>query len=220
MSTAIDDILGGTTSPPVEDTPYAQRKRIMIAATAGKGTFVEAGELKRPVTKNFLAMVFDMDPATITKRLLTCPEIGREGGNRPLYDFKQAVAYLIEPKMDLNQYIKSIDPNKLPNHINKIFWEAQRGRLKYKLEASEAWNSADVIDVFGEVFMTIKDRMQLWTETLQERGGINDATMKRLQQMVDALQEDLHEKLVDIPNKRQTPAVVAELDDLLDADAT
>lgn len=209
MSTDFDALLGGAAPKPIPDSTSSQKLAAIRNARAGK-TFVEAGEFKRPVTKNFIAQVFDMDPATVTKRLLACPTLTSPGDTRPLYDFKQAVAYLVEPKMDIEAYIKNLDPNRMPNHINKVFWEAARVRLKFMIEAGDAWLTGEVLDVFGLVFMTIKDRMQLWTETLRERGGLSDETLARMTQMIDALQEDLHQQLVDIPKQRQTKSLVAE----------
>lgn len=210
LSDELDSLIGNSVSsePKLPDSSAAAKLAALRNARTGR-SFVEAGELKKPVTKNFLAQVFDMDPATITKRLLNCPPLTSTADNRPLYDFKQAVAYLVEPKMDVEQYIKNLDPARMPNHINKVFWEAARIKLKYMVEAGDAWLTSDVLDVFGRVFMAIKDRTQLWTETLRETGTLTDANLARVQQMVDALQEDLHRDLLEIPKERQTTAIVA-----------
>lgn len=175
-----------------------------VRMAGGGRAFIDAGVLRQPVSKGFLATVFQMDPATVTKRLLTCPPLGRAGGQREMYDFREAVAYLIPPKMDLGEYIESLDPNDMPNHINKVYWEARRIRLKFMLEAGDAWATDDVLDVLSAVNMKIKDRTQLWTETLREVGGLNDDQYRRLTEMVDALLGDLHADLVDIPKQRQT----------------
>lgn len=206
----IDNLLGDSTPAPQSQPDSSASVKLAALRNARTGrSFVEAGELKKPVTKNFLALVFDMDPATITKRLLNCPPLTSSADTRPLYDFKQAVSYLVEPKMDVEQYIKNLDPARMPNHINKVFWEAARIKLKYMIEAGDAWLTTDVLDVFGRIFMTIKDRTQLWTETLRETGTLSDTNLEKVQQMVDALQEDLHRDLLEIPKQRQTKALVS-----------
>ena len=86
------------------------------AAQAGR-TWKDAAEFKKPVTQNFLALVFDMDPATVKKRLLRCPTLGNEGGGRPIYEFKVAVGYLIKPTMNMAEYIKTLNPADMPNVI-------------------------------------------------------------------------------------------------------
>lgn len=200
----INDLLGDP--DPVEarlpDSSPRERTMALRNAFAGR-TFVEAGELMRPVTRNFLAEVFQMDSMTVRKRLLKCPKIGEHGG-RDLYDFREAVAYLVAPKMDVEQYIRSLDAAKLPNHINKMFWEALSQRLKYMIAAGEAWATEDVLSLLGQVSMTIKDRLQLWNEAMRERAKLSDDQMAMLTRMIDELQADLHKDLVTIPAKRST----------------
>jgi hypothetical protein len=198
------------------ETPQDEIDAILKQVAGGKGSFVDAGDLKRPVTRNFLAQVFDMDPATVKKRLLKVKPLGTVGAgvqHRELYDFKEAVGYLVEPKIDLDAYIKSLDPAKLPNHINKFFWEAQRTKLKFMLEARHAWLTEDVLEVFGTVFMLIKDRVQLWPETAQESLRLVDEQVARLKQLADDLQKDLHEQLVALPAQRQTLSYAATFDE-------
>jgi len=179
-------------------------------AAAGAGTAPDWADFLQPVTINWLAKVFRMDPQTVKKRLVKCPALGNAGNGRPIYDFVQAAGFLVPPKMDMDEYIKSLDPAKLPNHINKAFWEAKRIRLKYLLEAKEAWHSADVHEVFGDVFLTLKNVIQLWPDTVKENTNCDDDQYFRLREMSDALQTTLYEKLIKLPQERQTLSIAAE----------
>jgi len=222
----IDTIIGhGSQLAPAADTGGLPRRTdtsedeinaILKQVAGGKGSFVDGGELKRPVTQNFLALVFDMDPATVKKRLLTVKPVGFVGSGvqtRKLYDFKEACSYLVEPKIDLDAYIKSLDPAKLPNHINKMFWEAQRIRLKFMLEAGQAWRTEDVLARLGDACMLIKDRVQLWAETMREVCKLDDEQYARFVQMQNDLQNDLHALLVSAPERSTTRSIAAEYDE-------
>lgn len=213
----IEDMLGGPSDGPVdtasdgapntnlpESTPR-ERASALRGAIAGR-CFVEAKTLMLPVTRQFLGEVFQMDPKTVRTRLLKC-RVLHSSGNREVYDFREAVAYLVPPKMDIEQYMRSLDAAKLPNHINKMFWEALSQRLKYMIAAGDAWATEDVLEVFGEVFITIKDRLQLWTETMRERGRLTDDQMALLGTMIEDLQSDLHASLVEIPSRRRSVPV-------------
>jgi hypothetical protein len=209
MTDPIDDMIGGA------DTPQDEIDEICKQIASGRGSFVDAGDTKRPVTQNFLALAFDMDSATVKKRLLRVKPVGYGGTTkqpRALYDFKEACSYLVEPKIDLDAYIRSIDPNKLPNHINKMYWEARRTRLRFELDAGQAWRSEDVLEVFGTVFMLIKDRVQLWSETMREAVKLSDEQFARFTQMTDDLQNSLHSELVAIPESRSTPSMAAAVE--------
>lgn len=203
-------------TPQREDTDQEDVDLVLKQVAGGKGCFVDAGDLKRPVTQNFLAQVFDMDPATVKKRLLKVKplaEIGSGVQTRKLYDFKEAVGYLVEPKIDLDAYIKSLDPAKLPNHINKFFWEAQRTKLKFMLEARQAWLTEDVLEVFGTVFMLVKDAVQLWPETARENLRLPDEQVAKLKELADDLQSNLHEQLQSMPAQRQTPSYAVKFEE-------
>jgi hypothetical protein len=223
----IDDLIGHGSQlprpPKRADSSQDDIDAVVKAIAGGRGSFVDAGDLKRPVTINFLAVVFDMDAATVKRRLTRVRPVAVGGTGlqpRNLYDFKEAVSYLVPPKIDLDAYIRSIDPSKLPNHLNKAYWEAQTLKLKYKLAAKEAWHSTDVLEVFGIVFMLIKDRVQLWAENMREVVKLDDGQFAKFSQMTDDLQLDLHEQLLKIPESRSTGSMAAAVDDVAVVDVS
>lgn len=224
MSNDFDDLLGGKP----ESDPRAERRaraatrsaehenlraRDEAIKNAGRGvTFMDSNELLKPVGQNFLATVFGMDPMTVKKRLARCKPLGMAGGQRPVYDFKEACSFLLKPRMTPDEFIKTLNHAHLPNEVNKAFWEARRIKLKYEIEAGDAWATNDVLEVFGDVFLTIKDRMQLWVETMREHAKLSDDQLARLTQMVDALQSDMHDSLLAKPAERKTRSKLFEQD--------
>lgn len=236
MTIDIDNLLGGPAAPPsrrrarapkpaapppeitdetidlsdVEDSTILLKQRVIHQASIGRA-FIEVNELRRPVSVSFLANAFAMSPDTVKKRLRDCPAIGNGGGNRPVYDFRTACGYLIPPKMRIEEYIRSIDPNELPNYLNKVFWEAQRIKIKAMLEAGDAWPTEDVLDVFGRAFMDIKSRTQLWMSALREDPGMTTAQGVRLSELVDKLLNSLYEKLVKAPTEKRTRSMAASI---------
>lgn len=223
MTADIDDLLGGAPvrselEPlPVDlpDTGARQRQNILKAASAGNGTFVQASQLMQPVTRAFLTEVTRLDENVVRRRLTHCPRLGKNG-QRDLYDFMTAVAYLVDPKVDIEQYIKTVNPKNLPTQLNKDYWDARSRRLKYLLAAGEAWHTEDVVEVFGTVFMTIKDRLQLITETMRDRAKLTDEQAKRFSEMIDGLQDDLYTAMVTMPKDRQTSPVAMDDIDAVD----
>lgn len=202
-------MIGG--APKLPDSDQLHRSKTLRMVAGGKGTFVDAGELKRPVTINFLAQVFDMDPATVKKRLLRLPPLATEGTEKApkyLYDFKAAVSYLLPPKMNIADYIKSLDPNKLPNHINKVFWEAQRTRLRFFVETGQAWATEDVFEGLGRFVMLTKDRALLVPEHLRETGAA-DEICEQVRELLEKFLADLHKELAELQTKRQTMHIFA-----------
>lgn len=230
MSLGIEDLLGAGPAPaPARDEAREERrikaaqalaKETAIRAAGRGGTFVEMGVLKRPVSQNFLAEVFDMDPATVRKRLTRCPRLGMAGGNRPVYDFKTACSFILPPRMTAEEFIKTLHHAKLPPEVNKTFWQGLRERLRYMRDAGELWHTADLLKVFGQVNMMFKDRIDMWVEDIRDLKGISDDHVKKIEEMAHALKSDLYEDLVAAPARGETVSIRDKEDPLAPSENT
>jgi len=218
--TDFDDMLGGDT-PVVPLAPRrgrptnaeraeraerlmaTERAKAEIRAASAGHTKVSEEQFLLPVTMNFLARVLHMDPMTVGKRLRGVKPAGEGSAGRKVYYFHEALPYLLKPKMDIAQYIRTLNPADLPNSINKVYWEAERIKNKVLIETGEAWNDQDVLAVLGRVFMMFKERIPLVTEGMRDE-GLTDKQFSKLTEYMDQLQRDLHESLMDMPKERRT----------------
>ena len=216
-----DEMLGGEPAPPPRNRggrPTREEAAAKLlaaqislkAATSGRA-FEDVGGVqafRRPVTLNFLATVFNHDIQTVTKRLIDCPFT--TVGNRKLYEFVDAVSYIIKPRMTPEQFVKTLNKADLPPEINLAFWNAQRAKLKFKLEAQDAWETAEVLEVFGDAFMAISDTLRTVPEEMRERAGLTDAQTKILEEAIDELRGTLSQKLVAMPAQKRTGSILEQ----------
>jgi len=186
----IDDLLG---TPPAPE-------RIL------KAEAVMAG-----VTVSWLSQVFRMDPKTVRKRLVKVAPLRILRGDSPIYDIRDAAENLIVPKMDVAAVLRTMRVNDLPQHLQEPYWSALLKKQKYEENSGDLWRTEKVLDLLGDVFITIRDRMQLWAETLAENTEMTEEQQERLRQLVDSLQAEIHSRLVDMPKRRQTYSVVSEI---------
>jgi hypothetical protein len=180
----------------------------------------DASEFQRPVSITFLARVLGTETRRIEKKLRHCPVIGRrEGRGRPgmLYDFKTALSFLLEPKMDMATWIRSQNPASLPVHINKAFWEAEKSRLAVMERAGQLWHNEDVLDVLGRTALTIKETTQLWVEGMPGKATLTTEQYQYLQRSVTELLDDIHQRLVEMPREARTMSVVNSIQESLAA---
>lgn len=212
MTEELSSLLGPTVDVRAERLAERQQREIVKNAALGRGQY-KAKQFLLPVSQNFLVEVWGMDPETVKKRLLKCPVVGTHA-NRDVYDFKTACEYLLKPRMDIETFLKTLNPADMPNAVNKTFWEALRGKLKFQIEAGEAWATEDVLDVFGRVFMTIKERTKLWVENVRETAALGDEGNQKFTEMVDDYLTNLHSELIEIPKARQTRSKAAEIEGL------
>lgn len=218
MSDPLADVLGLDDAPRrrgpgrptrAEAAARALEQQISLKAAASGRALEDVGgvqALRRPVTINTLATVFGHDVQTITRRLIDCPFIPQ--GNRKLYEFKEACSYIVKPKMTVEQFIATLNKANLPPEINLAFWNANRARLKYMLEAQEAWETGDVLEVFGDAFMAISDTLRTVPEEMRDRARLTDEQTKLLEEGLDELRATLRQKLVEMPAQKQTGSIL------------
>lgn len=161
------------------------------------------------VSISWLMQAFRMDRYTVRKKMAECQPIKFGRGNTPIYDFVQASAYLVKPKVDLKDFLKTIKPEEMPNDLQKEYWDALLKRQKYEVQAGQLWRTADVLETFGEVFKRIKTSMQLWVDDIEQKEGLTATQRKILIAMVDNLQESIHRQLLDMAETRSTPSSAA-----------
>ena len=181
------------------------------------GRVPDPSEFHRPVRVTFLATIFQTEPRRLHRKLSKCPVIGWEnhkGQRVPVYDFKQAVQYIVDPKVDIATWIKSQTPATLPVHINKAFWEAENSKLRWMERARHYWHDEDVLDVLGRTALAIKESAQLWVENLPGKASMTTAQFEAMQANVTELLDDIHERLVAVPAARRTESVARSMDDL------
>lgn len=181
----------------------------------------DVSELMRPVGVTYLATLFGKEPRRLHKSLEKCRpvayhNVSRTGAPQPLYDFKEALAYLIEPKLDVRAWLKAQNPAHLPVHINKAFWEAERARLGVMEKAGQLWHDEDVLDVLGRTALMIKETTQLWVEQLPGKADLTDEQYQSIQNNVAELLDEIHQRLVEAPKQRATESAAKTIENSLE----
>lgn len=148
-------------------------------------------DLRRGVTFTWLCQAFMLTRPQAEKRLRGCP-IERAGKNgMKVYDFKTACGYLATPKVNVREYIESLDPKELPENLRGEYWGARIKEQKARLNAKNLWLTPDVQGAFAEVFKTVSETIKLWTDTIDENVGLTSEQVE----IIDALSRDLRANL-------------------------
>ena len=193
MSRDVDDLLGRDTET---EEPWSP------------GDWAQVGQ--NGVGVDWLSGAFRMDRRKVRAKLATCKPIGERKtptGVRPVYDLREAASYLSPNRDNIADALRSMKSSDLPSQLQKDVWDARLKELKWRELAGELWRTEDVLAVFGEVFMSMKGQMQLWVDQLAETTTLDDDQRRRLTEMVDALQADIHLRLVEQPKQKATRSV-------------
>ena len=176
----------------------------------------DADDVDTGVSVFWLAKHFGLEVSTVRKKMAGCRAVKRKTSGH-LYLLKDAAPYLVTPKMDPEQLIRSMKSQDLPPHLQNQFWQAAVTRLRWEKEAGELWLTEDVLDAFGDIFKLVKSSSQLWPDTLTEMVGLSDAQRESLVRQIDVLLNEIHAAIKNNVLGKATPSAYARLTELLEA---
>lgn len=235
------DILGIGSTPPKQPETMAQiqatdrlrrplvKPKVTVAQIdadptlppVGKNGTPHASMFLKPVGVTFLAAVVGKQPKQIEKRLAKCPvaEWRPHGGkDQPMYKFLEAMAYLIPPKGNIEDWFAQQNAASLPPYVNKMWWDSANQRNRVMMASGDLWHTEDVMVLAGRVAMTIRESVKMWIEELPDKDLLTDAQHTALQKYKDKLLSDLQTMLVTMP--RQTLSMSAHIQAELNANTS
>lgn len=183
-----------------------------------------ADPLNRGVSVSWLAHVFDMDQATVKRKLGNCPvKTAKRRGTKQmtvLYDLKVAAAFLVTPAYSTAEYMRAVRRGDLPPALQQTVWDALLKRQKWEENAGQLWRTEKIREVLGSTFQTIKFTMQLWIDTLERQVEVSDEQRSIIINLVDGLQAELYDALVEQMNDNATGPQLDEMDELVGESGT
>ena len=211
MSDDIDDLIDGGS----DIDEVAARRRVVLhtlrsvkeSSDAKSGISIDLADVHAGVTVAWLASVFGMGFNTVKARLGGCQPM-KKSKSSVLYDLRHAAAYLVDPMIDVDKFVKNLRPEDLPPKLTKDYWEALLKRRKYELLAGDLWATGDVLEVFGYVFKHIKESTQLWINTIERNTELTVKQRETLVTLADQLLSEVHAKLVTAPDENRTASIL------------
>jgi hypothetical protein len=143
-------------------------------------------------------------PRQIEKRLARCPikEYKDWRGTKvPMYDFMTAMAYLVQPKGDIEDWMSQNNAASLPPHLNKMFWDSAHQRSRVLIDSGDLWHTEDVMLVLGRVAMLIEQETTLWVEDLPGKDYLSTDQFNKIVDLARELVITVQEKLVKLPGE-------------------
>lgn len=219
----MEDLLGPEPEPEPEPKSKPGRKpgRKKSSRGAEEGSSRALGRvshevvqaLHRPVSVTFLSQAMNIDRKTVVKRLTGLKPVAHHRGDVPLYDFREAMKFLVQGKVDVASYVRKMGVADLPTALQKDVWDARLKEQKWRQNAGELWPTEAVLGVLGETFSRLKTTTQLWIDQIAETHSLPAEVRSELLVRVDALQTDLHRTLVEMPKEKATENQTAEIGD-------
>lgn len=197
----IEDLIGGSAEPEADGAMAGQK--------------LDLSDVFAGVSVTWLAHAFQMDRVTCKKKLAHCPPLRKERG-APVYSLRQAAGYLVPPKVDIAEYIKTVNPKDLPPLLQDSYWSAMIKRQTWEERAGKLWPSTAVITILGKLASDLKTAITLWADNIEAITGLTDEQMRLLTEESDTVLKIIHQVLVTAPERSLTPSSLSEQEEAPD----
>ena len=215
----LDDLLG---VPDPDQTVTSPRRAARLAraqaALAGETAFdpMTLEHSFKGWSATQFSKVLRMDLAEVKRRLAgVTPMSGAK--NAAKYDIKTAMPHLVNPVVNVEDYIKNMDPKHLPTQMTEAFWRGEEKRLKTLELAGQLWATDKVLAGYAIIFKNLRDQMNLWLDTIDESDQMTDIQRRTAAQLITALQEEIMKDLRKYASENTTRSELSFLEDRLNA---
>lgn len=212
------DLLGSTKPEPAPVSPRRARMQRRAASPPAADNFdpMTLEHAMKGWSATQFSKVLGMDLSEVKRRLAdVVPMSGAK--NSAKYNIKIAMPHLVNPIMDVEEYIQNMDPKDMPTQMTEAFWRGEEKRLKTMTLASQLWPTATVIEGYASIFKIIRDQINLWLDTVDESEQMTDKQRKTLAQLIASLNKLIVEDLEEFAEKHTTRSQLQFLQERLDA---
>lgn len=165
------------------------------------------------VPMRWFTLVMNIDLKYVKKAVEGIKPVAVRNSGVKLYSIREVMPRLIKPSVPMEEYLKNLDPEDLPEKLRETYWNVQKKSQHVRQVAGELWKTTDVIEVIGEVFKHIKNTIMMWTDTIEEQTDLTDEQRKIIVKLGNDLQQDIHNTVIRRAKKTSTGSQLKEIDD-------
>lgn len=205
-----DDLLGGDIYIP----PKKRQARVNKHPKLDESTFTDAdaSDVASGVSVPWLATVFRISRPKLQDIIHGLRPIRINNRGVKFYDIADAAAYIVKPKMSVDDFIRTIKKNDMPEQLKESFWNSKLKEQKFRRLAGDLWTKESILTVIGELLQTIKNTTLLWADTVEEECGVTDDQRQLLLDLREQLLLDIVNKVKDQMSQTKTASQLSELE--------
>lgn len=152
------------------------------------------------VTLSQIARLFKRDTREVSSKINAKLKPTGERMGFPIYSLAEAASLVALPSEDqVMNAIKNMPANRLPVRLQKEFWDANRSRQKFEQDAGDLWTTDDVVEVFMEVFKTIRTSTNLFADAVDREVALTSEQRSVVISLADDLLADIRRGLLENP---------------------
>lgn len=153
-------------------------------------------KLKNGVSIQWLARAFRMTRHIVEKKLRKCPVAGSGEFGNPLYDLVEAAGYLVEPKVDIKEYLKTAKDDELPERLRESIWNSKLKKQRWEEKAGHLWRTEYIMDRMGEVLANTRQSVQQIPDRVERIAGLSIEQYRIVRNATDEVLNQIYEEIV------------------------
>lgn len=149
-------------------------------------------------TLSQMCELFHMDFRTLTRRLRRSDV--KPCGKRNSYDIYQiheVAPWVLPPKMDIEEYIKNMNPQDLPKMLTKEYWAGLSSRQNYMRKEGELWSTDEIQSAFAEIVQVLVQNARVIEDEVDRKAELTVRQRQIVKESIDALINTSREKLTE-----------------------
>lgn len=180
-------LVGDTSDPSERDEPHLEK--LSFSAR-------DVHLLKQGVSVQWLARAFRMTRHHVEKKLRACPVQSMGDWGNPMYDLVEAAAYLVEPKVDIKEYLKTAKDEDLPEKFRESVWNSKLKKQRWEEKAGHLWRTEYIMDRMGEVLANTRQSVQQIPDRVERIAGLSIEQYRIVRNATDEVLTQIYEEIV------------------------
>lgn len=153
------------------------------------------------VTVQWLAKTFRMTRHMVEKKIRHIRPISEGRHGQPLYDIPEAAGWLVDAKIDMDTFMKTVKMEDLPEKLRDSYWSGKLKRQRYEERAGDLWHTEEMMAFFSKILSDLRDDLQMTPELVERLHGCTPEQYQTIRNAMDSVQENLYEKTVALASK-------------------
>lgn len=185
--------------------PKASKNRNVAAMDEASTSMIFDG-----ITKSQMVDAFKMDIRTINRRLAVSdvtPSGKRNGYD--IYHIRDVAPWLLPPKMDVEAYIRNMNPQDLPKMLTKEFWNGMKARQDYRLRENELWETPEVHACLSEMVQVMVMSSRTIEDQVDRRAELSPTQREIVRESIRSLMDTLRETALEHFKERKEEKIKA-----------
>ncbi len=135
-----------------------------------------------------LSQLFDMPVNRVTARLAgRVAPMTAAGDSTPRWSVKEAAVYLVNPKLDVGELLRTLNPSKLPPKLQAAFWAAQMDRVAFEQLQGELYNATRVREMLSSFCKPMRMTILMAKDEVGSRTTLTPQQRVIIQEIMDSL---------------------------------